>query len=414
MKDPIGGTSRVGSQGRNLEDLRRQNLSAVLSLLHANRSMSRADLTHATGLNRSTVATIVTELDSLQLVTVSQPLDTKRVGRPSTVIRPSPRHIAVAVYPDTDAISIGVVAMGGDVLREFRFDVESAPTVVHTVNTLQALLRGLELSDGGTVLGIGIGVPGLVDARGGVVRVAPHLDWHDEPIVDMVATATGLPTWAANDATCAVVAEGRFGQGVDEDNLVYLNGGAGGIGGGAIVAGQLLSGANGYSGELGHMLVNSDGAQCHCGAVGCLETEVNRDDLLRVVGLTDAEAGLLEQRLRDAYGTDPVVTAAVDRQLAFLGVALRNIVNIFNPGAIVLGGFLAAVRNVTQDRLQEAVERAALAGPSSEVKILSSNLDDNVLIGAGELVFRTILRDPASVSTAVSESDGETQQVAAS
>lgn len=414
MKDPIGGTSRVGSKGRNLEDLRRQNLSAVLSLLHANRSMTRADLTHATGLNRSTVATIVTELASLQLVTVSQPLDTKRVGRPSTVIRPSPRHIAVAVYPDIDAIAIGVVAMGGEVLREFRFDVERAPTAVHTVNTLQALLRGLELSDGGTVLGIGIGVPGLVGARDGVVRIAPHLDWYDEPLVDMVATATGLPAWAANDATCAVVAEGRFGEGVDQDNLVYLNGGAGGIGGGVIVGGQLLSGANGYSGELGHMLVNSDGTQCHCGAVGCLETEVNRDDLLRVVGLTGAEAGLLEQRLRDAYGTDPVVTAAVDRQLTFLGVALRNIVNIFNPGAIVLGGFLAAVRNVTQDRLQEAVERAAVAGPSSDVRIVSSSLDDNVLIGAGELVFQTILRDPTSVSTAGSVSDGDARQVAAS
>ncbi|SFR70423.1 Sugar kinase of the NBD/HSP70 family, may contain an N-terminal HTH domain [Agromyces sp. CF514] len=399
MKDPIGGTSRVGSKGRNLEDLRRQNLSTVLSLVHANRSMTRADLTHATGLNRSTVATIVTELESLDLVTVSQPVDTKRVGRPSTVIGPSPRHIAVAVHPDKDAIAIGIVAMGGRVLREFRFDVEQAPSAVHTVNTLHALVRGLELSDGGTVLGIGIGVPGLVGARDGVVRVAPHLDWHDEPLVDMVAKATGLPTWAANDATCAVVAEGQFGQGVDEDNVVYLNGGAGGIGGGVIVGGQLLSGENGYSGELGHMLVNSDGGQCHCGALGCLETEVNRDDLLGALGLGDAEASLLEQRLREAYGTDQGVTELVDRQLTYLGVALRNFVNIFNPGVIVLGGFLGALRNTTGTRLQDDVERSALAGPASEVRIVSSTLEDNVLIGAGELVFRTILRDPTSAST---------------
>ncbi|KQM82464.1 hypothetical protein ASE68_03515 [Agromyces sp. Leaf222] len=414
MKDPIGGTSRVGSRGRNLEDLRRQNLSTVLSLVHANRSMTRADLTHATGLNRSTVATIVTELESLDLVTVSQPVDTKRVGRPSTVIGPSPRHIAVAVHPDKDAISIGVVAMGGRVLREFRFDVERAPTAVHVVNTLQALVRGLELSEGGTVLGVGIGVPGLVGARDGVVRVAPHLDWHDEPLVQMVAKATGLPTWAANDATCAVVAEGQFGEGIDEDNVVYLNGGAGGIGGGVIVGGQLLSGENGYSGELGHMLVNSDGGLCHCGAVGCLETEVNRDDLLSVVGLGDAESSLLEQRLREAYGEEPAVTALVDRQLDFLGIALRNIVNIFNPGVIVLGGFLGAVRNATGDRLLDSVERAALAGPSSEVRIVSSTLDENVLIGAGELVFRTILRDPTSASVGSPTSAREPEQVAAS
>ncbi|MFF2370935.1 ROK family protein [Agromyces sp. NPDC058110] len=401
MKDPIGGTSRLGSKGRNLEDLRRQNLSTVLSLVHANRSMTRADLTHATGLNRSTVATIVTELESLDLVTVSQPVDTKRVGRPSTVIGPSPRHIAVAVHPDKDAIAIGVVAMGGRVLREFRFDVEHAPSAVQTVNTLHALVRGLELSDGGTVLGIGIAVPGLVGASDGVVRVAPHLDWHDEPLVDMVAAATGLPTWAANDATCAVVAEGQFGEGVDEENVVYLNGGAGGIGGGVIVGGQLLSGENGYSGELGHMLVNSDGAECHCGAVGCLETEVNRDDLLGAVGLGDTEAGLLAERLREAYGTDDGVTALVDRQLAYLGVALRNLVNVFNPAVIVLGGFLGTLRNATGGRLQEGVERSALAGPASEVRIVSSSLEENVLIGAGELVFRTVLRDPTSASTGV-------------
>ncbi|TQJ30707.1 ROK family transcriptional regulator [Microbacterium sp. SLBN-146] len=398
MKDTADGGARAGSRGSNLEDLRRQNLGAVLSLVHANRSITRAEITHATGLNRSTVATIVAELESLELVTVSQPVDTKRVGRPSTIVGPSERHIAVALNPDTDAITIGVVAMGGRVLREFRFDMEQSPSATQTVSTLKALLRGLELSHRGSVLGIGIAVPGLVGARDGIVRVAPHLDWRDEPLVEMVVTATGIPAWAANDATCGVVAEGQFGEGAGEENVVYLNGGSGGIGGGAIVGGQLLTGQGGFSGELGHTLVNSDGLRCHCGAVGCLETEVNRNDLLAAVGLETATNAQLEDRLRTLYLTDPNVTAVVDRQLEFLGIALRNFVNTFNPGIVVLGGFLASVRNATGGALQEAVEHSALPGPASEVRIVSSTLEDNLLIGAGELVFQAVLRDPTSVA----------------
>lgn len=414
MNDPRDGSSRAASKGSNLEDLRRQNLGAVLSLVHANRSMTRAEITHATGLNRSTVATIVAELESLDLVSVSQPSDTKRVGRPSTVVTPSDNYIAVAVNPDTDAITIGVVAMGGRVLRHFRFDVEQSPTPTQTVSTLSALLRGLELSEGAVVLGVGIALPGLVGARDGIVRVAPHLGWKDEPLVEMVAEATGLPTWAANDATCGVVAEGQFGEAAGADNIVYLNGGSGGIGGGAIVGGQLLAGEGGFSGELGHTLVNSGGLRCHCGAIGCLETEVNRDALLQAAGLGPHEVDRLGERLRAGYGVDDAITDTLNRQVDFLGIALRNFVNTFNPGIVILGGFLAAVHDASGDALQRVVATTALPGPASEVRIISSDLQDNLLIGAGELVFQTVLRDPTyAMSRAPSALGTETVQPAA-
>ncbi|MEU1970813.1 ROK family transcriptional regulator [Microbacterium sp. NPDC019599] len=392
--------SRQPARGNNLEDLRRQNLSAILGLVHANGSLSRADITRATGLNRSTVATIVSELERMDLVVVSEPRDTKRVGRPSTVVGPSERFIAIAVNPDQDAIAIGIVAMGGQVLREFRFPVERIPSARETINTLSAVLQGLhgDLSAQRTVVGIGVAVPGLVGARDGIVRVAPHLAWRDEPIVELMAASTGYPTWAANDATCGVVAEGQFGIAAGEDNVVYLNGGAGGIGGGAILGGQLLSGESGFSGELGHTLVNSNGALCHCGAIGCLETEVSRSALLAAVGLEPQDASRLEERLRAGYRIDRSLTEVVDSQMQYLAVALRNFVNIFNPGLIVLGGFLADLFTVAGERLEYEVASSSLPGPATEVRIVGSTLENNLLIGAAELVLQTVLRDPTSAA----------------
>ncbi len=193
-------------------------------------------------------------------------------------------------------------------------------------------MRG-ELAAKSHVAGIGLAVPGPVRADG-VVTLAPHLDWHDEPVGSALGAATGYPVLAANDASLGAIAESVRGAGRGVQNVVYLNGGASGIGGGVIADGALLTGRSGYAGEIGHTLVRSDGLLCHCGATGCLETEVTRAELLDVLGLED-DQGLEEALL--ARSGEPEVAAAVARQLGYLGRALANVVNVFNPELIVLG-----------------------------------------------------------------------------
>jgi predicted NBD/HSP70 family sugar kinase len=380
----------------------------VLDLVHSTRGCTRADLTRAIGLNRSTVATIVGELARMELVVVAEPGETsKRVGRPSSLVLPSDRIIAIAVNPEVDVITVAFVAMGGRVLRTFRFATERVPTARDTVNTVQALLGGLhdELDAHHEVVGIGVAVPGLVDARTGVVRLAPHLDWADEPLVDMLTEATGLPAWAANDATCGIVAEGRFGADAGVADVVYFNGGASGIGGGAILGGRLLSGRGGFSGELGHTLVNSAGVRCHCGSIGCLETEVQRSDLLNAVGLRDSQTDQLAERLTETYADDPHVRGIVDRQLAYLGVAIRNAVNAFNPEVVLLGGFLTSLFAVGEEALARDVAASALPGPAQDVRIVASQLGrENLLVGAAELVLQTVIHDPPAAFKKIADS----------
>ena len=166
------------------------------------------------------------------------------------------------------------------------------------------------------------------------------------------------------------------------------------------MAGGLLGGANGFAGELGHTLVNSDGLPCHCGASGCLETEVSRDPLLEACGLTPADAQRLDEVLTARYADTPEVRALVDRQIGFLGIALRGAINMFNPALIVLGGFLGSLYRAAPEALENAAFSSAIRGSREGVRIERAELGGDILtVGAAELVFAPLLADPAAVGS---------------
>ncbi|TBN55446.1 ROK family transcriptional regulator [Glaciihabitans arcticus] len=399
-RQPVSPRAPGDVRGNNLDVVRRHNLSIVLGLVHAEGSVSRAELTRRTSLNRSTIAALVAELVQLGLVLETEPDATNQVGRPSLVIVPSDKLVAISVYPELDAVTIGLVALGHRVLRTVRYDNVRVPSAREVVNIVGAVVAGMrgELDERFRVAGIGVAVPGLVGVSDGVVSLAPHLDWHNEPLADMLQEATGYPVWAANDATAGAIAEARFGSGRGVDDLIYLNGGASGIGGGVVSSGTLLGGASGFAGELGHTLVNSEGELCHCGATGCLETEVRRAPLLDALGLAPGQAAALDETLVAAWaaGPSPELRELVERQLRFLGVALAGFTNMFNPRLIVLGGFLGSLLEVSGDGLLEAVRGRAIIGSRDNVEITRSTFGSNLLmIGAAELALAGVLADPA-------------------
>lgn len=383
--------------GSNNDHVRRHNLSVVLGLAHRTGGLSRAQLTRRTGLNRSTIADLVGELVERQLVVELEADSSGQVGRPSPIVRPNPRAVALAINPEVDAITIGVVGLGGSVLRRGRYPAPANMSATEAVQICAEVIGEMrpELDARYLTVGIGAAVPGLVREEDGMVRLAPHLGWVDEPLARMLADATGYPVVAANDASVGALAESTFGAGRSMRDLIYLNGGASGIGGGVIAGGLPLPGIAGYAGEFGHTLVNSAGQTCNCGAVGCLETEVARAPLLELVGLSQADGDELEAALI-ASGS-PAVRAEVERQLGFLAVALRNAINVLNPQLIVLGGFLGSLYAVAPATLDQELARQPLLAAQQEVTVTRSELaSDLLMIGAAELAFESILSDPAS------------------
>jgi len=377
---------------------RRNNLALITSLVHHHGVLSRAQLTKRTGLNRSTVGTLIGQLVELGLVYETAPTREAQVGRPSPEVRPSQSTAALAVNPEIDAVTIGLVSLGGTVQKKIRFATERIPTAREAVNIAAAVIEGMrsELDASYRITGIGMAVPGLVNRAEGVVRHAPHLDWRNEPVARMLSEATGYPCEAANDASLAAEAELIFGAGAGRQNLVYLNGGASGIGGGVISDGALLRGASGYAGELGHTFVRTSGKTCHCGATGCLETEVLQSRLFELAGLTGGDASQLEQALQNSGSTE--VAEEVARQLGYLAIALRNAVNTFNPEAIILDGFLGVLYAFSPGSLDNLLLSQVLDGPASQARIYRAALgSDLMMIGAAELAFTRFLADPAGL-----------------
>ena len=380
-----------GPRTGTTEQLRRANLSQVLEVLHQQGPTARAELTRVVGISRSTMAGLVAELEELGLAAETEPASSTRAGRPSGVVRPADDVVAVSVNPEVDAVHVGLVGFGGRVFKHAR--IETPDTRISSVVALAAAtIRGMLADDPPRyrVLGVGLAIPGQVRLSDGVVRQATHMGWTEEPVADLLSTATGLPAWAANAATLAMRAESQFGAGRGVRDLVYLIGGASGIGGGVILDGRLLTGTGGYAGEFGHTVVRPGGIPCHCGGWGCLEAEVDQDTLLDAVGLTRAEAGLLADRL--AASTDPAVATLVEEKSALLAIAVRNALNILNPEAVVLSGFLSALHRASARDLTEG----AVASSREAVEVRDAALGaEQLMIGAAELVFGALLRDPA-------------------
>lgn len=390
------------TKGSNLDRLRAHNLSAILTRLHRDGPTSRSSLATATGLNRSTITILVNELIERGLAVEStqaaRTATKKAVGRPSVDVAVSDRVFAIAVNPEIDAITVGVVGLGGRVRRVIRYDTGSTGTMRETVSIVAVVVEGIlsMLPSDARVIGIGVAVPGLTNDEDGSVTLAPHLGWRGEPLAAELRSAVGLPVWTANDAHLGLLAETNFGGGSHVGSIVYLYGGAGRIGGGIIADGHLIKGSNGYAGELGHFRIRSGGQRDSAGLQGTLESEVSRDALVESLGLDRRDYHRLDEVL--AERRPPAAQEEVARQVEALGTALGTMVTIFNPDLIVLGGFLGSLLDAEPERLRGRIAQETLAPQFSAVRITRPTLGEEIiLIGAAELAFEELLADPATL-----------------
>ena len=379
------------------EGVRQRNLARLLRLVHLEGPLSRAHLTESTGLNRSTGADLVAELVRQELVSERAPDPSRRVGRPSPVVAVDPRVCAIAVNPEVDALTIATVGLDRGIPLRERIDLDHLLTPDETASLVAeriAAWRGGALSQA-RIVAIGLAVPGLVRAADGLVRNAPHLEWIDAPLRDLVALATGLPAVVGNDASLGALAEHLYGAARGIDDVVYLNGGASGIGGGLILHGMPVSGAGGYAGEFGQNRPGIAAEADRRADGGVLEDEVSRTHLLDVVGLQGADEPTLADAL--AGSRDPAVAAEVARQRRILSTALSNAVNVLNPSVVVLGGFLATIAQQDLPGLTDAVAAQAMPANLEGLDIRVASLaEDRLLIGAAEAAFADLLRDPAA------------------
>jgi predicted NBD/HSP70 family sugar kinase len=394
--DRPGGTS--GNAG---DQIHRKNLADVLSLVHEGGPYTRAELTRRSGLNRSTIARLVTELMGLDLVRESEPRDSGVVGRPSPIVRANDDIVVICVNPDVDAITVGLVGLGGKIHSRVRYPTRGVPTVKEMIKIVAKVVRdsvaGIE--DDIRIVAIGIAVPGIVRVDQGVVEFAPHLDWTNEPVAQLMEKGLGYPAFAANDANLGTIAERLYGTASGMTDVIYLNGSRSGLGGGVIANGRPVNGAHGFGAELGHIEVAPKGIPCCCGRRGCLETEVSLSRFLDILGQTSMDPDDLGHVIESS--TDKRLAREINRQLDVLAVSISNFISIFNPEVVVLAGFLGALLDANPSRLKERVDANSFRQLSADVRLVRAQLrSQHLLVGAAELAFASILHDPSSFEPA--------------
>jgi len=393
---PATGRPTIALSGQGREAARAHNLSIVLKMVQHATTISRSQLTTNSGLNRSTILNIVSELEELGLVSETEAPSTSGVGRPSLMVSANDNVVAFAVNPESDATTIGLVTLSGKVLKRVRVlaggNHDPAAAVATATREIFKMVAALDAQT--KITGIGVAIPGQVRVKDGIVRLAPALNWVEVPIGAMLAQATGLPVAVDNDASLGCSAEYIYGAGRGFANVVSVFSGAGGIGGGVVIDGVQLRGATGYAGEIGHVRISSSDAKDNSGLPGTLEALVRRDDLLHIFKLdsaTDEELDLEIQRTTNATAIK-VLRAQVD----MVAHAVSNMVNVFNPELVILEGFLASLLSRFEKNLLDAVKVTALNAATENLLIRTGALGSNaIMIGAADLMFARLIENPA-------------------
>ncbi len=270
------------------------------------------------------------------------------------------------------------------------------------IQSIKQVMASPKVASSADIVGIGIGAAGACDAASGVITFSPNLPgWVNIPLKDIIQREFGLPTYLDNDVNVAALGEHRFGAGVGISNLIYVGVGTG-IGGGIIIDGQLYHGKSGTAGEIGHMTIDVQGPRCNCGNIGCWETFASGTALAREA-VRRIEAGAQTTILNFCPGdlkkvsAEAVYLAAVNgdelakelilRTSYYLGVGLVNLVNIFNPDLILIGGGLSQMGQLLLAPAAEVVKERAFQLPAKAVRIEMAQLGaDAGVLGALALV----------------------------
>jgi predicted NBD/HSP70 family sugar kinase len=386
--------------GPSQEEVRRHNLGTLLRYVHVHGATSRAELTTRLGLNRSTIGALTAELTTAGLVSEAAPRETGRAGRPSLVVRPeSSKVFAYALSIEVDRLRAARVGLGGRILDRRETDRPRGMQVLDAVQPLAEFVREMrrDAPDDSHYVGTGVAVAGMVRRADGVVRLAPTIGWVEEPVGAALRTELGDfgQLTVGNHADVSALVEHSRGAAVGCDNVIYLYGDVG-VGAGIIADGRRVSGHGGYGGEVGHMVVNPYGKECSCGSRGCWETEIGEAALLRHAGRgdeigRDAVLGVVEAAMRG----DSQAQFAVRHVGEWIGFGVGNLVNIFNPEAVIFGGTLRDVYLVAAAQIRSRLTAIALPACREHIRLRTPELGtDAALIGAAELAFERLLEDP--------------------
>jgi predicted NBD/HSP70 family sugar kinase len=401
------GTGRAAQPGR-----RGENMGTLLALLRTEGPWSRARLAEMSGLSRATVASVVDDLASRGLVVVGDRRADGSPGRPGQSVALDGKDLW-GLGLEVGGHQVGGVALdlAGRTVFEHRDAVPEGTddwrVVVARLAGLVDAARTAATEQGARLLEAQVAVPGLVDGAHGVVILAPNLGWQGLAVADEVTALLSepLPVRVANDANLSAVAEHAYGTVAGTPDIVVLTGELG-VGAGIVVEGHLIRGAEGYAGEVGHVQIDPAGRDCSCGRRGCWETMVGFRAVLHAAAVGDDPvrdpavdvAVRVEDIARRAAEGDTRTLHALHAVGVDLGRGAAWLVNVFNPGALVLGGFFAPLAPYLIEAMRAEMAPRILAAGLGGCRVVQSSLGFTAASrGGAHLALSSVFADPTGV-----------------
>lgn len=390
--------------------MREMNIALVLDCLRRESLMSRAHLAKMTGLTKTTVSSLVLDLLNANLVR-EMGIESGEKGRPSILLELNPKAGYIfGVEIGVDFISIILTNFAADVQwrhRESILDLGGQDAVIDRMIDLISEACTAKMIPMDKVLGLGLGVPGMVDEASGTLLFAPNLGWRNVPLRDILKQKFPFPIYVDNEARMAALGETVFGAARGKQYVLYVSASVG-LGAGLVVGERLLAGASGMAGEVGHMTIDPDGPRCNCGNHGCWEMYVSQWAVFRRVRnalACGAVSSLAKDASEDqltiprvveaAKSGDGVARSVLEETGRYMGLGLANLINAFNPQRVVLGGMLTPAHEFMLPMIRQVVEERALRWPREAAEIVvSAHGGDSCVMGGVAAVYNPVLIRP--------------------
>lgn len=393
--------------------LRKRNKRLILNTIRIKGPISRHDITSLTGIRPATVIDFVNKLIRDGLVKkIGEGKSTG--GRKPLLLELNPEGLfTVGVLLGETKIIAVVADLKGRVIhnvsREDGAYKGKNSFIKSTLGTIEKVLKDSKIKTN-KIIGIGLGIPGLVDRERGVsLYCSYHSWWRNIPFRDIVEKEFKKPTYVENDTRVLTSGEKWFGIGKGVESFIYLDAGEG-IAMGAFVNGSLYSGVGGSGGELGHTTIDKDGPLCKCGNHGCLEAlastiaiEKRMKELLKQ-GVNSIIKEEVKSNLNKVTFSGIVKAARKGDKVAFqileeagkyIGIGVANVVNLFNPGLIIIGGLIAQAGDLILDPIRRTVKACALTKLANEVDVRLTEFDEaGGALGATTLVLEDLFEMP--------------------
>jgi glucokinase-like ROK family protein len=401
--------------------VREVNLSSVLRSIYSEAPLSRAQLANKTGLNKSTISSLVEDLLDRKLIHEIG-INNVGTGRPATQLEVNSNVGGVlGVELGVDFVGVMLADFKGRILGRKQVSADPAASQEKTFGQAQKLIDEMTLEChnlGLRVLGLSFSIPGTVDLDEGVLIFAPNLQWRNVPMRKLFAGSTGLKVFIENDANAAALAEHLFGAAQHLRDFLFVFAGVG-LGGGLFLNGQLYRGKGGYAGEIGHTPIIAEPflKPCRCGNLGCLETYANQISIMERVQerMKTKQSNLINtlmekqnaplsitiiKQAADAGDTDALDSLA--EAGTAMGIGLAGLVNIFNPEMIILGGPISVAGEYLLPSIRQSVNKHAMHEIDVQAETsLSVFGPDASLIGAVAVVVDDILTNPTQIEKEV-------------